>query len=315
MSEYDDRLPPKDPLPLYEIEPAYVHPAAESKPSRPWLNILLFVVTIITTTLAYALLAGVSLTGPQLFSKALPFSLTFLVILGVHELGHYFASRSWGVKASLPYFIPLPPGIGIGTFGAVIKTRSRIPHRRALLDIGAAGPLSGFVVALLASVVGLILSEPLEIPTAGGGGFILGDSLVFSGLVHAIWGELPPGQDIMLHPVAFAGWLGFFVTALNLLPIGQLDGGHLAFALWGTRQKTVSVLVVLAALGLGLLRVVSPIPWLVFCGVAVAIAGIAHPPVYDPYVSLNGRRKAIGYLALAVFLLCFAPVPFSVVLP
>jgi membrane-associated protease RseP (regulator of RpoE activity) len=159
------------------------------------------------------------------------------------------------------------------------------------------------------------MSEAVRASVPGQGRFILGDSLLFSSLVHIVWGNLPPGQDIMLHPVAFAGWLGLFVTSLNLLPIGQLDGGHVVFALWGGRQRSISALVVLAAIGLGLLRVVAPIPWLVFCGIAVAVTGIAHPPVYDPHVALDVRRRATGCLALIVFLLCFAPVPFGVVLP
>jgi len=315
MSENDDGVTDGYVAPLYRLQRVYVQPGPEPKPSRPWVHIALFLVTVVTTTLAYAFLAGVPLTGPGLVKNALPFSLTFLTILAVHEFGHYFASRSWGVRATLPYFIPVPPGIGIGTFGAVIKTKSRIPHRRALLDIGTAGPLAGFVAAFLASVVGLSLSEAVSAAPGGGGRFILGDSLVFSALVRIIWGELLPSQDVMLHPVAFAGWLGFFVTTLNLLPIGQLDGGHVIFALWGGKQRGISVAVVVAAVGLGLTGVVAPIPWLVFCGFAVAITGIAHPPVHDPHVPLDSRRRAIGYLALMVFMLCFTPVPFSVELP
>jgi Predicted membrane-associated Zn-dependent proteases 1 len=157
-----------------------------------------------------------------------------MTILGVHEFGHYFAARRFGVDATLPYFIPFPSIVG--TMGAVIKTKSPIPHRRALFYIGVMGPIPGFIVSLAAVIVGIMLSEIQPLPPAEGITPVFGDSILFGFIVHLFHSEIPAGFDIALHPFAWAGWIGFLVTSLNLIPIGQLDGGHILYSLLGRKQ-------------------------------------------------------------------------------
>ena len=275
---------------------------------RTWVNGALFLFTVYTTTFAgmwmspalRGLDAGADgwsiLLNPKYLVYGLPFSFALLAILGVHEMGHYIASRRWNVRATLPYFIPFPSMIG--TLGAVIKIRSRIPNRRALIDIGASGPL--------------------------------GDSLLSAWLSGLIIGELPAGADVYLHPVAFAGWLGLLVTVLNLLPIGQFDGGHIVYAIFGRRQELISKA---AILGLGLFWALGP-PygwlhaesvlsewiasrwpgWLIWLFLAIVL-GRRHPAPDDPYLELDRGRKVVGYLSLAIFVLCFIPRPISLSSP
>jgi membrane-associated protease RseP (regulator of RpoE activity) len=285
-------------------------------PPRIWLHVLLFLATGVTTTLAISFL----------------FSVTLLTILGIHEFGHYFASRRWGVKATLPYFIPAP--IAFGTMGAVIKIKSPIPNRNALIDIGAAGPIAGFVAAIIALCVGLSLSE-VKATEAGGAGLFLGDSLLSSLLADLIVGRTAPGTDIFLHPIAFAGWLGLFITVLNLLPVGQLDGGHIIYALFERRHAFIANVTTAALL---LLTVVGPpytwlttlrtpgvqvaavfkvwlagrwYGWIFFIVIIRGFLGVRHPPLVEAERPLDPGRKRIGYMALAIFVLCFVPVPFS----
>ena len=208
-------------------------------PQKLWIHILLFGLTLLSTLYIGALHEGVNpAENPFLIFKGLPFSLTLLAILGSHELGHYYVSRKHRVDASLPYFIPFPTIVG--TLGAFIRIRSPIPSRKALLAIGIAGPLVGIAVAIPLTIIGLKLSKFL--PTVSKEGiFYLGNSLLFGFLSTIVKGTPPPGMDLFLHPVAFAGWIGLFVTALNLIPMGQLDGGHIAYALLGRHHMKVSL--------------------------------------------------------------------------
>jgi membrane-associated protease RseP (regulator of RpoE activity) len=197
----------------------------------PKIHILLFILTLLTTTAVGAIMASdgqKSLMSINVLLKGLPFSITILSVLGIHEFAHYFTARSWGINVTLPYFIPAPI-LPIGTFGAVIKMKSAIPNRRALVDVGASGPIAGFFVSVVACLIGLHMSSIVPKTTASS--FILGDSILFSTLTNLVVGSLPDNSVLLLHPIAFAGWIGLFVTALNLLPIGQLDGGHILFAL------------------------------------------------------------------------------------
>ncbi|MCK5118197.1 MAG: site-2 protease family protein [Candidatus Latescibacteria bacterium] len=276
---------------------------------RSWVNALLFAGTIITTMAAGAMQAGVNpFSHPELLHKGIPFSATLLLILGVHECAHYLAARRWGVRATLPYFIPVPPPLFmIGTMGAFIKLRSSIPNRNALVDMGASGPLAGFVVAAVVSMVGLARSEVIRMPEAmEGGALLLGNSLLFSFLSNAVIGHLPEGYDVMLNPVAFAGWIGLFVTAINLLPFGQLDGGHVIYALFGPRHRLIGKMTVVALLPLGIFWR----GWFVWAFLLLMVLGMKHPPPYDIYQPLDRRRRLIGYVAIGVFLLSFTPVPF-----
>jgi len=286
--------------------PPYLTPPWEARPKRrvPWVNILLFVATVFTTMAAGALHAGADIfSKPWLLYKGIPFSASLMLILGVHETGHYLTSRRWGVRASLPYFIPVPHPL-LGTMGAFIRVRSPIPNRNALVDIGASGPLAGFFVAVVVTAIGLMGSEMVSAPTEGG--LLLGNSLIFSLLVRMVLGEIPDGYDVLLSPMAFAGWIGLFVTALNLLPVGQLDGGHVIYGLFGERHRIIARATVLFLLPMGFLWM----GWLLWAFLLVLILGMRHPPPYDPYTPLDDGRRITGYLALLVFALCFTPVPF-----
>ncbi len=286
-------------------EPATQHAV---KRKRDFLiPIALFILTVATTIIAGAMQKGVNpFQEPLRLIEGIPFSLTLLTILLTHEFGHFFASRTHGVQASLPYFIPAPPFLA-GTFGAVIKTRSPIMDKRALLDIGATGPLAGFITSIIVTIIGLNFSTIITIPeekeVLG-----LGSSLIFSILSYLVIGHVPEGQDILLHPIAFAGWIGFFITSLNLLPIGQLDGGHIVYAVFGRWHRLISITMI------AILTVFGVFTWQgwLFWAVLVTILGIKHPPLMDGQIALDRRRKIIGWLSLTVFVLTFIPLPIAI---
>jgi membrane-associated protease RseP (regulator of RpoE activity) len=285
----------------------------ESSFSRWTLPLALFLLTIFTTLWAGAYQAyGGPIRGPVAFLqehpemlwRGIPFAGTLLFILVTHELGHFLLSKIHRVPASLPLFIPGPPHF-IGTFGAIIRIRGPIMNRRALFDIGVAGPLAGFVVAVAALVVGLHLSTVVGRTTTYG--LQLGEPLLLKFMAWLIIGSLPPQADVLLHPIAFAAWFGLFVTSLNLIPIGQLDGGHVAYALWGSRQRTMAFAIVPLLIFLGFVGWPGWFLWAFMAG----LWGFGHPPVMDPHVPLGRGRTAVGWIALAVFVLTFAPIPFS----
>jgi len=303
--------PPSPPGPAAfppETFEAAAPPAAE--PIRWRLALALFGVTLLTTLLAGALQRGGDpFHRPADLVLGIPFSFTLMTILLVHEMGHYLTARRHGVAVTLPYFIPMPVSF-IGTMGAFIRIRQQIPTKRALIDIGASGPLAGFVVAIVAVAVGIPLSEPVAAGAPGlTGGLKLGDSLIFMGLVKLFGVPVPEGSDLLLHPAAFAGWVGLFVTCLNLLPVGQLDGGHVAYAVWGRRQKVISRVVVAALVVAG---VVGWTGWLVWGGL-IFVLGTGHPPTLDEYRPLDPARRRLGWLSLVVFVLTFTPTPFALV--
>jgi len=236
--------------PLFDPLVAVPPEPREGPRSSPWLNVALFLATVLTTMAAGAIQSQ----GDQAFAslrnflEGLPFSVALLGILLAHEMGHYFVSWHHRVPASLPYFIPVPTFIG--TMGAIIRMRTVVRDRRILFDIGIAGPLAGMCVALPATVIGLLHSKTASLATAGGG-IELGDSLLFSALTRLVVGDVPDGMTVVLHPVAFAGWLGFFVTSLNLLPMGQLDGGHVTYGILGPGHGRLSRMTFLALLAWG----------------------------------------------------------------
>ncbi|MCC6346014.1 MAG: site-2 protease family protein [Nitrospirales bacterium] len=278
----------------------------------PVLHILLFFITFATTLAAGALQKGINVfREPGRLPEGFPFAGTLMTILLVHEASHYIASKRHHTYATLPYFIPAPSLIG--TFGAFIKMKSPIMTRNALIDIGASGPIAGFVVSVIASVTGLGMSE--VVPLAQGEGVLsLGNSLLFTGLSRIIVGTPPINTDILLHPVAFAGWIGLFVTALNLIPIGQLDGGHIAYALLGERHRHLSMALVGILALLGLSAVAGGTGWegWLLWAVLMPVLGIKHPPVLYRELPLDPRRKAVGFLALLIFILTFIPAPFKI---
>ena len=267
----------------------------------PRTNLILFLLTVLTTFAAGALfLKGENIfANPLLLLKGASFAVPLLLILLFHEFGHYIMSKKRRIRTSLPYFIPGPTILG--TFGAVIKSKSPFRSRRDLLDVGAAGPIPGFIVAVVVVIIGLSHSQvTAEIPEAG---LTLGNSLIFILLSNLVL-NVPPGYDVLLSPMAFAGWAGLFVTMLNLLPIGQLDGGHITYALFGRHQKKVARYTVLALIPLGFFWT----GWFLWVVLAFVI-NLVHPPTLNDAIPLDKNRKIVGLVSLAIFLLCFTPVP------
>lgn len=277
----------------------------------PWLNLVLLIATIISTILAGAALwsatfdSGSFLEMGNLGNGALYFALPLMLILSVHEMAHYLAAKKHGVAASLPFFIPAP--FILGTLGAFISIREPIPTKKALLDIGFAGPIAGFVVAIPILCIGLMLSGDLPVPvqtgTIEGGTMLIGTSALFETFMALF--NLPGNTTI--HPLAFAGWVGFFVTALNLLPVGQLDGGHVARALLGEWSKWAGYAVIGFMLVLGLLYSST---WLFFA-LLIMFMGMRHPPPLNDVTNLTNGRKLVGVAAAIMLVLCFVPAPIT----
>lgn len=270
-----------------------------------WLNIVLFVATLITT-----LFAGSLNSGGNPFSNlqdvwiGIPFSFSIMAILTCHELGHYFMSKREGMVTTLPYFIPAPHFLG--TFGAVIRMKSIVPSRSSLLKVGMAGPLAGFVVALPITIIGIALSTvqpaPEEIVFLR-----LGDSLLFSTLARLIHPVMPAGHDLYLHPMAFAGWIGFLITSMNLLPIGQLDGGHIAYSVFlrKRRRAYIPIFAVLILLG-----IFFWFGW-IFWGLLAFFIARRDPMVQDAVTPLTRTEKLVTIIPLCVLVLAFIPQPFA----
>jgi membrane-associated protease RseP (regulator of RpoE activity) len=225
-----------------------------------------------------------------------------LSILLAHEMGHYVACRVYGVDATLPFFIPAPLVSLVGTLGAFIRIRSPIPNRRALFDIGIAGPLAGFVVCLPVLFLGVLESQLL--PADLSYGIALGEPLLFSWTVRWLWGPIPDTLTLGLGPLGLAAWFGLFVTALNLIPIGQLDGGHITYALLGRHAWWISRVGVWVCVAL----VYFGPNWLVWA-VLVRVLGWRHPRTWDDRVRLGRGRVGLGILALLIFVVCFTPNP------
>ena len=307
---------------------------------RPLLHLGLLVATLLSTFVVFWQFyqGGTDPLG------ALAFSLGTIAILGTHEMGHYLLARRHGVDTSLPYFIPLPLPVGFGTLGAVIRIRGRIPTRNALVDIGAAGPLAGLIMAIPILVWGLSLSQvgdapPIpqrfpgewsllgllrqltdwlggrSVPEADGATQIItvyGDSLLMRALQWAVLGPLPPGKEVYVHPLVIAGWFGMLVTTLNLCPIGQLDGGHLSFAWLGAKAQAVGRV---AALGLIVLTLFFSVGWLAWLLVTTKVIGFGHPEVVHPQEPLSRGRRAVCLVSLVALVLCIVPIPLQAVTP
>ncbi len=283
----------------------------------PWLNLALFILTCVSTSIVgTVLMAGFTNSlgsglrdftreiwrTPSLLITGLPFSLAIMAILLAHEMGHYLTCRYYGISASLPYFIPAPTLVG--TMGAFIRIRSPIHHRAALLDVGIAGPIAGFVLAIPALLIALTQSR-FVVPDPAGG-FGLGEPLIFKLLEFLMGKVTPPGMDLDLHPIGLAAWFGFFATALNLLPVGQLDGGHIAYALFGRVHKRISQGFLFSLIPLGIFYWQG---WLLWTTVLLFI-GLRHPMTLDDSIPLSRRHIWLGWIALAMLVLCFTPMPF-----
>jgi membrane-associated protease RseP (regulator of RpoE activity) len=315
---------------------------------RPLLHLGLFVATLGSTFATFFLTFGGDRGFYEHLWGSVTFALSVVLILGCHEMGHYVMTRVRGVDSTLPYFIPLPL-LGFGTLGAVIRIRGRIPSRNALVDIGAWGPLAGFLAAIPVMCVGFALStvvdqaplpaqtfpadgsllalspkivaalrawwtnEPSPWGTGGQSVLEFGDNLLLLGVQTVFFGRLPAGKTVSAHPMVLAGWFGTLVTMLNLLPIGQLDGGHLTYALWGEKARTVGKLVSFFLLGLALFYSAG---WVVWFFVSAKVVGYGHPPVLDTDEPLSRSRRWVCAACLGVLALCVLPVPLrQIVLP
>jgi len=279
--------------------------APPKRKRRLWINALLLVLTIGTT-----LLVGSFNHGGDPFKRPLdllvfgwPFSLSIILVLGSHELAHFLTARRLGVDATPPYFLPIPHPM-TGTMGAFIRINSPVPTKSALVRVGVSGPLVGFLVALPVSFIGLLLSKPVNVSASGG--IQLGSPLIFWLMSELLHPRLGPGRDLMLHPAAFAGWLGLFVTALNLLPIGQLDGGHIAYAVFGKRWQRLSWIVIAALALLGFFWLGWP-----FWAVLVVVLGLRHPPPLDDLTPLSKADWRLVAAAVLIMVLTFTPAPFG----
>jgi membrane-associated protease RseP (regulator of RpoE activity) len=309
----DARFPP---LP----EMARVSPP---KPPSIWPALLLFFLTVLTTlsvgaefALSYAenrepfsgnqdpfLMMLTPFEHPHLLELGVPFSFTLLVILMAHEMGHYIACRIYGIDATYPYFIPAPTLFG--TFGAFIRIRSPITTRRALFDVGVAGPIVGFLIAAPAMAFA-VASSKIVAGVENGADILFGDPPLVRILKAVFHPHVDPSW-ILLQPIGRAAWIGMFATALNLLPCWQLDGGHILFSLEPTKHRQASLAVALTLVGLGIYAWHG---WLIW-GFILTILCLRyrHPPFYDPWESLDAKRKLIAVAAVIIFLLCFTPWP------
>lgn len=288
----------------------YIQRSPQKKFRGPILNVILLIATLASTVYAGMILWNGTygrgediLALPTVLNGTLFFALPLLAILGVHEMGHFLLARRHDVAASLPFFIPAPFTF-IGTFGALISMREPIPNKKALLDIGISGPLAGLALAFPITLLGLWMNalDPVFGGPNTGGGFIVNMPLIYEFLLFFI----PIPDEALLHPTAFAGWVGFLVTALNLLPAGQLDGGHVARALLGDNAKYLSYAAFFTLIGISLWT--GFLSWLILA-VFVLVIGLRHPPPLNDLSRLRPGRKAVGFVVLVILVLSFHPVP------
>lgn len=312
---------PNDTVPLVQedelgaaiiLSPGPPGDAVQERPIRPAIHWLLFGLTVITTTWAGAAHQGINLLRkPGRFAAGLPYSLGLLAILGAHELGHYFTARRHGMRVTPPYFIPLP--FALGTFGAFIQMRSPSENRRSLFYVAVAGPLAGLVVAIPALLIGLKSSVVIagDVSLSGGmmAGTSVGSSFLFAMLSKLALGDaIDYGHVLRLSPLAFAGWLGLLITALNLLPIGQLDRGHMARAMFGRRVgSAISSIAMWALFLLGVLVWPGILTWAI---IVFFVAGRGASPMDDVTPVTPGRRQ-LGYLTFVILALILIPFPHS----
>jgi membrane-associated protease RseP (regulator of RpoE activity) len=298
---------------LFDIPPTF--PPRE----RAWRHVVLFALTVVSTCFVgafhfYSFSLGFNPpadASPDLMDvgfwiRGLWYSLTVLAILGCHELGHYYACRYYGVDATLPFFLPAPLPL-TGTLGAFIRIRSRMPSKVALFDIGLSGPIAGFIIAVPALFIGLGMSVLDRVP-ADFSGVELGEPLLFRAAAWMVWGSVPDGLSINMHPMAFAAWFGLLATALNLFPLGQLDGGHVAYAVLGRRSTLLTVATVGLAIGLTFISS-SWIVWTVLMVVMLLVIGPRHPPTLDDTSPLGAGRLILAALGLIMLIVCFTPAP------
>jgi membrane-associated protease RseP (regulator of RpoE activity) len=302
-------------------------PAPPPEKPRLFLPLLLFISAVVTTVVAgfwwhtgfatttweerMAMVMGL-MERPSDLLLGLSFSVAILVILLAHELGHYLTCRYYGLKATLPHFIPAPPPLNpFGTFGAVIKIKSIFRDRRQLFDVGVAGPIGGFVFIVPAVIIGLQNSREFVFSDAAEGALLFGEPLLFR-IAALLFFPGGPGTDISLHPIGWAAWFGMLATSINLLPAGQLDGGHIVYSLFGARGHRIASYGTFAALiALGLYS--WPMPSYLIFALILLVLGFRHPRPYNDFVRPGKKRIAVAVLALVIFILTFMPVPVQMV--
>ena len=297
---------------------SFPFPKATPPRDRIWRNVVLFALTVVSTTFigafhyfsfaqGFAVDAVVSppLRDTAFYANGLWYSGTVLAILGCHEMGHYFACRYYRVDASLPYFLPAP--LLTGTLGAFIRIRDRIPSKIALFDIGIAGPIAGFLIAVPALFLGLAMSTIETLPDDFVG-MELGEPLLFQAASWLMWGDVADGMSINMHPMGFAAWFGLLATALNLFPIGQLDGGHVAYAVLGRRSVFVTIVTIGVAIGLVFVST-SWVVWSILMLVMLVLMGPHHPPTLDDDVRMDPMRLVVAAFGLFMLIVCFTPAP------
>jgi len=302
---------PPDPFPAFLYAPPPAPPKFQHRYGR---HLLFFLLTLFTTSFTpawLALSAGLNplpLFSLEVFTHGLWYAIPVLTILSAHEFGHYFACRYHNVDATLPFFIPAPLPL-TGTFGAVIRIREAFPSKRALFDIGVAGPLAGFVVLLPFLYWGMTRSTIVPIPSEG---LYFGEPLLWKLMQYLHFGPLPEGMEVAIDQVGFAAWWGMLATALNLLPFGQLDGGHVMYANLGRLATRLSA----ATLAMVLLLALRSASWFSMAAMMAVMAlifGFRHPRVIDEHAPLDPVRRVVSLIALMVFILCFTPVPIDLV--
>lgn len=307
-------MPPEDPSRL-SPQP-YILAETDFQPANPWrpsfnayfLHIGLFLLTCVTT-----FYAGMYSTGPRpamidqaAFLRGIMYAGPLMLILLCHEMGHYLQSRRHGVPATLPFFIPTPPDFGLfGTMGAVIVQAGGFANRRALFDIAVSGPIAGIIIAIPVAWYGVQQSE-VHVFEPDAASIRFGDPLILKAMVYLTHGPLAENQDVVLNPLLFAGWVGIFLTGLNLMPIGQLDGGHVLYTLLGKRAHTVAFL---AWIGLITYMVLAQYWGFVVIVILLGMMGLKHPPTSNDNMTLGVGRTITGWLTMALLFLCFTPQP------
>lgn len=336
--------------PLFRIEDGkqvilLVSSRPEPKPSRPGLNLIMFLLTVVSvllsgglTSLEAPLSKNILQAATQIVQAGWPFAVSLIAILAAHEFGHYFAGRAHGVHVTLPFFIPMP-FTPLGTMGAFINMKEIPKNKRVLMDIGVAGPIAGYIVSVIVILIGLSLSKldtiPLSFP-AGQGIQMEGNSITYLLLKYFSFGKLLPepvnyggvepllywvkyfftgkpfplgGLDVMIHPVAWAGWAGLLVTTLNLIPAGQLDGGHIFHLLFGTRlSRRILPIILVSLAGLGFVWS----GWWLWAGLIFLLGRVYAEPL-DQITDLGTPRKILGVIALIIFLATFIPIPLVII--
>ncbi len=292
-----------------------------------WFHLFLFLLTVLTTTMTGALMRGKDPFASWAdFAVGLPYSFALLTILFSHEMGHYLTARRYGVDATLPYFIPFfVPAFHPGTLGAFIKIRSPIPHKKALFDVGIAGPLAGFVMSVIFLVIGFMrlpdtagiyayIEQIHPLHDAHGVDLVLGNTLLYDFMAKIFAAGRLPMDEIYHFPFIFAAWFGLLVTSINLMPIGQLDGGHITYAMFGSRARVIAIVAFFSLIGLNfyLISNFNSYVWLLWTLLLLIFIRFRHPPTLDDTIGLDRKRKVLGWLSYIIFIVCFSPMPFYI---